>query len=358
MSIIRASGFCLTILSFSLILSPAKGQVKDSNSHSIDSISLGISYADTGAYTKAGALFEAVSPTDTNYKLALLEDAIAKDLSNQDSLATIICRKGISLKSQYTPDFYNLLASAYYIDNNNYADAIKLLKDTALSQYPGVRKLYFTLGLAQYKMHNFSDAIISFEKSIDMDNYDALSHYYLGVCCLEQGRLVPALLSLQFYLVLQPQSPRSYSAVALIEQMTENSYPYNKLYQVSPSAYHDSAFMELDLIVRSKIATNKGYKATTKLTYDVAKQLQLFMEELKYIPNTGNYWMEKYVPFFTRMQQKQYLEPYLCFILSSTNDITISKDIVKNKKNIREFAQWADKILLEDKSNTKGNVQQ
>jgi len=343
MNKIRSIGLCFAIIFFALYSSEINGQNQVPYINSFDTISLGIAYNDTGAYAQASTLYEKVSENDTNYALALIEDAIAKESGEQDSAAIIICRKGIEQKSEYTSDFYNTLANIY-IDEGNYEDAITLLKDTIFPKYPNIHTLYFTLGLAQYKMHNYADAINSFEKAIDLDTYDAVSHYYLGRCCLEQGRLIPALLSFQFYLMLQPDKNRSYTVVGLIEQMTGNKYQYNKSYSVDPSKYHDSAFTELDLLIRSKIAMNAQYKSSTTINYTFAKQIQLLLEQLKYIPNTGNYWMEKYVPFFTGLQQKKYLEPYLYFIMASvtSNDPNLQKGVVKNKKKIEKFAQWAD----------------
>lgn len=351
MTRIRSIGLYYALIFFTLHSIKATGQKQVPYVNSFDTISLGIAYADTGAYPQASALYEKISENDTNYALALIEDAIAKESNEQDSAAIILCRKGIEQQSDYTSDFYNTLANIY-IDEGNYPDAITLLKDTVLSKYPNIHTLYFTLGLAQYKMHHYADAVESFEKAINLDSYDAASHYYLGRCCLEQGRHIPALLSFQFYLMLQPDKNRSYTVVGLIEQMTENKYQYNKAYSVDPYQYHDSAFTELDLLIRSKIATNAQYKSTTGINYTFAKQIQLLLEQLKYIPNTGNYWMEKYVPFFTGLQQNKFLEPYLYFIMASvsSNDPNLQKGIIKNKKKIKKFAKWADDMLTTERS--------
>jgi len=349
-NIVRIS--CFSVFIFAVLLSKSVDGQKVQNIKYIDSISLGLSYADTGAYAKAAAIFERVPPGDTNYTLALLEDAVAKESLGQDSAAIAICYKGLRQDTGYKPDFYNVLANTF-IDEGRDSNAVKLLQDTVLPKCANNHKLYCMLGIAQYKMNKYSDAINSFEKSIDLDIYDALSHYYLGRCCMEQGRLIPALLSLQFYLVIQPQSGRSYTAVGMIQEMTENKYQYDKSYAVGFSQYHDSAFAELDLLIRSKIAINKQYKPTTKINYMFVKQIQLFCEQLKYVPNTGNYWMEKYVPFFVGLQQKKYLEPYLYFIISSVNDPKIQNGIIKNRNKLKKFAKWADGAIIAESSVSK-----
>lgn len=347
MNTTRRLGLCTALIISTLLCGQANGQKKIPYNNSVDSISVGIGYADTGAYAQASIRYESVSENDTNYALALVEDAVAKESSEQDSAAIMLCRKGMDLESDYTSDFYSTLAGVY-IDEGNYTDAVNFLKDTALVKYPNIHTYYYTLGLAQYKMHKYGDAINSFEKSIDLDMYDAGSHYYLGRCCLEQGRLIPALLSLQFYLLLQPDKNRSFTVIQLIEQMVENKYQYNKFYSADPLEYHDSAFTELDLLIRSKIALNAQYKATTHIGYTFIKQIQLLFEQLKYVPNTGNYWMEKYVPFCTGVQEKNYLEPYLYYIMASVaaNDQGLQKDINKNAKEIKNFTKWADAEVL------------
>ncbi len=337
-------GWCVLFLISITFFSNVKAQQQIPYISSYDSIVVGMACSDTGNYSRASTLFECVSPYDTNYSLALLEDALTKESAEDNSAALKICQVGLAQESDYTPDFYNIEANVY-MNDGDYEDAVKLMQDTVLPKYTNLYSLYFTTGLAQYKMHKYGDAIISFQKAIDLNLYDPVSHYYLGRCCLEQGRLIPALLSLQFYLVIQSQGNRSLTTIGLIEQMTSNKYQYNKLFAVDPATYHDSAFTELDLLIRSKIAMNKEYKATTKIHYNFEKQVQLFFEQLKYVPNTGNYWMEKYVPFFTGIRQKKFLTPYLYFITSSVSDAELQKDIAKNGRKIKKFAKWADAFL-------------
>ncbi len=337
------TGFIIMLLCVGTVL---KAQKQIPYVNSADSIRMGIMNTDTGGFAAAGKLYETISDNDTNYSLALIEDAIAKEALEQDSEAIAICRKGLLLGSDYDPDFYNTLANVY-LDEGEYAAAVTMLKDTVLLKYSNVHKLYYTLGLAQYKMRKYADAVSSFERAIDLDLYDASSHYYLGRCCLEQGRLIPALLSLQFYLILEPDKNRSYTVIGLIEQMTQNKYQYNKANRADPAIYHDSAFNELDALIRSKIAMNKQYKPTTEISYNFVKQIQLFLEELKYAPNTGNYWMDKYVPLFTALQQKKYLQPYVYYMLLSVQDETLQKNILKNKKKILGFQNWKNAFLAD-----------
>src|ERR1700757_2766016 len=91
---------------------------------SYDLLKKGIALNDTGQYDKAAELFEQISRNDTNYALAVYEDAISRISAGEDSLAVGICRKGIALKTEYSCDFYKFLCTAY-IDMDKSDDVIK-----------------------------------------------------------------------------------------------------------------------------------------------------------------------------------------------------------------------------------------
>src|SRR6185312_825876 len=158
---------------------------------------------DSGKYDDASALYEQITRNDTSYAVSVYKDAIARISAGEDSACIVLCRKSISLKGEYTPASYKFLCDAY-TDIEKYDNAIKLMRDTVIPMYPNLYYLHYSLGLAYYKSQKFDSAIACFERALTLNVFDASSHYYLGKCCLEQGRMVPAMLSLQFYLLLEP----------------------------------------------------------------------------------------------------------------------------------------------------------
>ena len=311
-----------------------------------DAMQRGVNLADSEKFDEACKWFEKISRNDTDYTLAVYEDAVYRVTASEDSLAIPVCRKGLSLHSEYDPDFYKFLASAY-TDMDKSEMAIKMLTDTAIPAYPRVYLLQYSLGLAYYKEHKYDSAIAAFQRALKLNVFHASSHYYIGRCCLEQGRMVPALLSLQFYLMLEPGTARSYATIQLMEQVTKGTYDYNKATAVDPSKYHDESFDDLDLVIKSKIAIAESYKSKTKVAFDVMKQCQLFMEKLSYTANTNNWWMEFYVPFFTDLEKKGYYEPYIYYIMQSVNYDALQKEISKDKRKIDDYTAWAGKWIAD-----------
>ena len=219
--------FLLALFAFSPACMQAQKHVQLINS--LDLLKRGISLADSGNYDNANALYEQISRNDSNYALALFEEAISCVSGDKDSLALTICQKGLELHSEYEPDFYKFQAGAL-VDLNRYDEAVKIMH-TAIAKYPNVYLLYFTLGLAHYKAGHYDSAITAFEQSINLNSFHASSHYYLGKCCLEQGRMIPAVLSFQFCLVLEPLTTRAFTIVQLLEKIMENKYEFNKATQ-------------------------------------------------------------------------------------------------------------------------------
>ena len=340
------SFFCASTILFFFCCQNVSAQKNIPLIDSYDFLQKGMALADSGQYDKASALYEQISRNDTNYTIAVYEEAKSRISGGEDSIAIGLCRKGIELNTEYTPDFYKFLSNAY-IDLNRDNDAIKLLSDTAIPKYPNIYLLQYSLGLAYYKSHQYDSAVVCFERAIKLNIFHALSHYYLGRCCLEQGRMIPALLSLQFFLILEPTSSRALSAVQVMEQVSKGNYEYNKATVIDPQKYNDDAFSELDLDIKSKIALSDNYPAKTKVAFDVMKQCQLFIEKVTYTPNTNNFWMETYVPFFVELQKKDFFEPYIYFIMGSVGDDALQKERTKDKKKIDEFTTWAGKNLAE-----------
>jgi len=332
------------VLFFAVPFKNANGQKNVQLLNSIEVLNKGLALYDSGAYEKAAALFEQISRNDTNYVLALFEDALSRESNSEDSLAIVLCNKGLEIPSEYEPDFYKLKGAAL-TDWKKYDQAIDLLHG-AIGKFPNVYALHFTLGLAFYKAQRYDSAIAALERSISLNAFHASSHYYLGKCCLEQGRIIPALLSLQFSLVLEPRTTRSFTAVQLIERVTENKYDFNNANKVDPVKYDDAPFTDLELLVQSQAALSKQYKAKSKINYNVIKQCQLIYDKLKYVPNTGNFWMNTYVPFFADMRKLKYFNIYSYYIMQSVNDDNLQNDIKKQKKKIDQFVDWASKEIV------------
>lgn len=304
-------------------------------------------YYALGRYSKAISLYQKVGRNDTNYALVLRDLALAYSDDKEDSLCLLTARRGMTLKSQYDADFYNL-AGISLKEMEKYDSSLAVF-DAGIAKYPYMYLLRYNKGMAYVKMKKYPEAQECFQKAIENNPYHALSHFMLGKTCVEQGRLVPAILSYEYYLMLEPnsRSDRSIKVVSTLEDLYAGDYQPDPDFQMTITEAGDGCFSDITELIESKVAFKDTYKNKTKINLRMVKQFQAMLEKMHYEANTGNWWMEYYVPFFVELQKQDFLAPYASFTLLSAadNNPSVRKSIKKNKKKIGAFAVWAGKFI-------------
>ncbi|MEW6469324.1 MAG: hypothetical protein AB1458_10380 [Bacteroidota bacterium] len=340
-----SAAVCL-LASFAFLIPPALAQQEDNeliNSH--DLIQQGVAYHDEGQYDKAIKLYKKIGRNDSNYCLALVELSLSYFANEQEKLAIEVCKKGLALDDNpYRFNFYNILGSAY--DNLNETELALKAYNEGLAIFPRKHLLHFNKGLLFKKTNQYDSAIVSLQKAIACNPYHASSHYHLGKICIDQGRLVPGLLSYEFFLLLEPYSKRSSELVIHMEQLMTDKYEYDKTKAVDPSKITGDDFAELELLLKSKVALNKSYKLKVKkIDYPFTRQMQVMFEKLKYNPGDKGWWMQYYVPVFTDMWKKNQFPIYVYWSLASMNLKGVNNWLDKNEKKLKELVAWRNAAI-------------
>lgn len=303
-----------------------------------------------GKYGKAETEYKKVTRNDTSYALVLRNLALTYTEDKEDSLCMLTCRTGLALNSEYSPDFYNSLGIS--LTNMEKYDTALATFDEGLRKYPYRYLLYYNKGKAYFKMKKYPEAQKCFETSASLNPFHDDSHFMLGKSCAEQGRLVPAILSYEYYLLLDHSSERSAKVVSALEDLYTGDYQPDPDLKLTPEEAGDQCFSEIEELITSQVALGAGYKNNTKINLKMVKQFQAILEKLEYKPNTGNWWMDTYVPFFIAVQNNGYLVAYESYTLFSVsgNNASVGKSYKKNKKKIMAFKKWVVKYI-EDHAN-------
>ncbi|MBI3509291.1 MAG: tetratricopeptide repeat protein [Bacteroidetes bacterium] len=301
-----------------------------------------------GSYSKAEEVYKKVGANDTNYAEVSRDLALAYSADKEDSLCAYTCKYGLDLHTEYDPDFYNLLGNSLK-EMGKYDSAFHVL-DRAIKLYPYYYLFHYTKGMAYVKMNKYKEAQECFQDAVKLNPFHADSHFMLGKTCSEQGRMIPAILSYEFYLLLDAQSERSQKVVSSLEDMTTGDYQPDPDLKLSISEAGDDCFSDINDMIASGKAYDKSYKNKTKINLKLVKQMQMLFEQLKYKDGTGNWWMENYVPFFNALQAQNYFTPFITLSLApvASNNTTVMKSFKKNKKKITEFSKWAVKYLKQN----------
>lgn len=295
-------------------------------------------YYALGSYTKAANAFKKVSRNDTNYVVALLNLCYSYHEDKEDSLCLLNAKRGILLESEMRPDFYNL-AGMSLKEMKKYDDAVAIL-DEGIAKYPYAYSLLYNKGLAYYDAKRFKEAEPCFQAAIKINQYHALSHFYLGKCEADQGRTLPAILSFEYYLILSKDNERQSKTVVYVEDMYKNNYEFDPETRLDPEDTGDECFDDLLQIIKDGSALKPSYKNTTGINYDFVKVRQMMFEKMSYKSGTKNWWMDTYIPFFIDLNASGHFIAFNYWTLSSIADAKIQKGFKKNKKKIKAFAQW------------------
>ena len=290
-------------------------------------------------YLEAIAQLEKISVNDTNYSAALLQKAVTY-IAMQEWEKAIACSKtGLSNGSHLQPQFYFTLGTSYE-NNGQYEEALNIY-DNALKEYPLDYMYHFNKAVVYAKMEEPLKTIESCKKAIDLNYYHSASHYLMGLSYRDMGKYVPALISLQTFLFLDPSSDRAGSAISVLSDLASGTVESAGNYkdQLSPD---DHIYEQLELIIKSKVALNENYKTPVKKLSDpLVNQLYVLIEKLPASKDKDNFWVRNYNGFYQEIYKQDYFEPFLYLIISSVENKKIQKLVVKSISDIKKFQTWA-----------------
>lgn len=333
--------FALLICLSVAVPSRVAAQVNAELINSADILAEGNLYYMLGKYSKAEDLYKKVGRNDTNYARIQRDLAFAYSEDKEDSLCANVCRRGLGLESNYTPDFYNMLGISLK-EMEKYDTALKVF-DEGIRLYPYSYTMHYQKGMVYYKMKKYPDAQIWFQKAIQLNPYHALSHFQLGKSCAEQGRLIPAILSYEYYLMLDPSSEKAQKVTSAIEDLFAGDYQSDPDVLLEDADQVDKCFGDLKDLIESKVALSPSYKNRTKINLKMVKQFQATTDKMHFESGTNNWWMENYIPFFIALRDEGHFVPFTCLSLYAVapNNPDVYKVIKKNKKKIPVFSKWA-----------------
>lgn len=84
---------------------------------------------------------------------------------------------------QMNAGYYRDALSAY--QNNNFDEAIEILEE-GLKAAPNDESMARLLGLVYFRVRNIEKAQTAFQKAVELDPGDDISHYHLGMCYVQQ----------------------------------------------------------------------------------------------------------------------------------------------------------------------------
>jgi uncharacterized protein len=308
-------------------------------------IGKGVEYHDEEKYAEAIAEFKKVNKNDTNYVLACLELANTYITIDSNQLALDMCLIVEKIPSSYYSNMLILKGNA--LDNLERPEEAAKVYEAGIKKYPLTNTFYHEMGVLKVRQKKYKEAQEYFIKSIECNPYYMPTHDKMGSMALMQGKIVPAILAWQFYLLLDNSSDRAINIISQIEKIARDEYDYSDAIKVDGLSEQDD-FSELEALVKSKAALSNQYKPKIKLNYNITKIFQLIFEKVAVEKGDKGFYMNYYAPLFEAMSKKDYYDVFTYNVLSGVNNKDVDSWLEKHKSETKEFFDWAGTYVVDN----------
>jgi antitoxin component YwqK of YwqJK toxin-antitoxin module/Tfp pilus assembly protein PilF len=327
--------FILCLLASEALIHPAAAQEKNPLINSGQLIARGSDLYDSGEYKESIQLYSRIDRNDTNYVRALYELALSCYADSQFSKSAHYCELAFAAENafsmNYDPEIYDEYGNA--VDAGGNPQRALSIFDSAIRKYPDYAYLYLNKGTVLLKLNRDKEAEQLFQQTLLMDPYAYTCHFKLGIVALRQGKLIPGMLCLIGYLLMNPEGKYHSSCINVLSSIAKNEdeiqqYINNRKEQPSES------YQLLEQIIQSKIALDKNYKPITHLDDPISRQIQVLFEKLKYEEGSKDFYMQYYMPWFSQVFASNRFELFINQLFSSVDMPLVRNFLKKNKKEI------------------------
>lgn len=255
--------------------------------------------------------------------------------------------KVIKKNSQFVDMAYTLKGTA--LDMMKRPDEALEVYLEGLKKYPDNYLLRYNTAFIYLNKKEYGIAEYQCSRAITSNMHHASSHLIMAYAMYYQNKKSQSLMSLYYFLLLEPKSARSASALKLLQkQMAEGvtKEGANNI-NITVAADDKNEFGAADMLVSVNRALryddkSKG-KTEAELFYDDSKLFLEVIGELKPKKKEKSVWWDAYVPFFRMLCKEKYTEPFCYYISQSAHDAVTDKWLANNKARVDQLLKWYDK---------------
>jgi tetratricopeptide (TPR) repeat protein len=325
---------------FTILISAARAQEVQSNF-----ITEGIKLYDKGDYEGTLEMYKKAltsNPTSVHAKYEIASTYLQlKDYTN----AIKYSEKVIAINRDYVDQAYILKGSA--LDNlHKPTEAVAVYK-LAIKKFPKNQLLYYNLALTSFGLKDFKTTDDASIKALMLNPLHANSHFLLALSQLTQGKRVPAILALYNFLLLEPKSKRSPSALQTLEdEWKKQSVKKKAANKNEPVKKEEDEFytvsLMLDVLESSK--NNEANKTKPAIVLFAENTNTFFTTLGEAKKDKKNFWWNFYVDYFYTLAQNHHTEA-LCYYITQSKDSAYDEWLKDNLKTMETFSEWYTKYL-------------
>jgi tetratricopeptide (TPR) repeat protein len=307
-------------------------------------ITQGIKMHDKGDYEGAIEFYKKALKSDKNSIQACYELASSflamKDYTNALKYAD----KVIARNRDYVDQAYILKGSALDLSGRK-PEALNTYK-LALKKYTKNYLLYYNLALTSFNLKNYKDAEDPLQKALKLNPLHASSHFLLGMSMITQGKRVQAILALYNFLLLEPKTKRSASALLALEDEWKNAGKQKAGSKTVAAEKEEAEFgtatLMMDMLEAAKNNEANKIKPAITLFAENTNTIFTILGEAK--KDKKGFWWNFYVDYFYTLSNNHHTEA-LCYYITQSKGDAYDVWLKDNLPKMESLSEWYTKYL-------------
>lgn len=310
-------------------------------------VQAGVQHQDKGEYAKAIELYNKALNIDPKSELVNYELAMTYMYSGDNEKA--IKHSDVVIKQNKELLLPAYIAKGSALSNlGKTKDAIKVFEE-ALAKFGEHHMVYFNIGISYSKIQENEKAELAFINAIKNNPNHASSHYALAIIKNEQGERVPSLLSLYYFLLLEPSSKRAETAYQLLQKQLGGNVQKDANDPMKINIFLNSKETEFSTIetllamleASSSLEENKDKTPEELFAKNTQLLFSMLGEQKEQDKNKSIFWWDFYVPFFYDLRKSGFTEVFCNYISLSSNK-KAREWLQTNEEKLDNFGKWLE----------------
>ncbi|MEM6540911.1 MAG: tetratricopeptide repeat protein, partial [Bacteroidota bacterium] len=267
-------------------------------------------------------------------------------LSRYDE-AIAVADEGLALACHDIHNSFYINKVVALLRQERHKEGIQLC-EAGLERFPQNKTLWYNMGVALESEGRIEEAVAAYQRTIRIDPLNRKVYLQLGNTCYRQDLFSQALLCFNMYLLLQPDAPDAFDSLKSLNNLVQNKNENSRDPEITISE-DDTAFEEIDLILKNRIALNEKYDTGNEIDIALTRQNHALLQSLKDFSGKGGFWETRFVPFFQWINENGYFDVFTHTLCYAIENETYKKIIEKNEKEIGEFfdlsrSKWMEMV--------------
>lgn len=344
----------ILVLMFPLLCNISFGQNKAEAEKLVEE---GVAYHNKGKYEVAISKYNKALELDKDNLLALIEKSFSLLSLKKYNESINNCKRAIAVhpKDKALPPAY--IAYGIALDSSKRADKSLEIYDEGIKLFPDYYLFHFNKGITLSNLKMNKDALLCLQKSILLNPKHASSHNAIARLSNLYSMRVPSLLAFCRFLALEYQGKIAKENLASMLRIIDGNIQKSKTEPntiiINPEIaggimtneeLQENMFTseEVILTMNAVLGLNKMHKKKMDLKNFIRsfEALCISLKE-KQRGNLGFFW-KYYVPYFTEMKDKKWIETFAYIAFSSTQDPEVVEWLKSNKSATDKFFEWSN----------------